>query len=428
MSFVMKLTAAGAAKIAAATAGDPVALTQMAVGDGDGVAVPDPTGAETDLVSEVWRDALTSLSVSLADPEVMIAEAVIGIAAGPFTVREVGIFDAEGDLFAYGNFPETYKPTAAEGSAREMLVRVSIRVTTAANVTILIDESAVFATRAWSNGRFLQIAANLADVADPVAARTNLSAAPLANPIFTGVPQAPTADPGTNTNQLSTTAFVQAAIAALINAAPGALDTLDELAAALGDDANFAATITAALALRAPLASPVFTGDPRAPTPAPGDNDTSIATSAFVAAALTARAPQQIGSTINSTSGTTITISNLLATAFNHIYIEFLGVSVSALAWLQANFSDNGTSWSADTPLIQTGATDTLYGSIFLPNFRRDAGQFIFGIRNLAANRSADGSGGGVGAWRLTNGVNHFRIGRDTGNFDAGQVRAWGIY
>jgi hypothetical protein len=77
--------------------------------------------------------------------------------------------------------------------------------------------------------------------------------APLANPTFTGVPAGPTAAPGTNTTQLATTAFIQAALAALINSAPGALDTLDELAAAMGDDANFAATVTTALAGKQPL-------------------------------------------------------------------------------------------------------------------------------------------------------------------------------
>lgn len=68
------------------------------------------------------------------------------------------------------------------------------------------------------------------------------------NAALTGVPTAPTATAGTNTTQISTTAFVTAAIAALIASAPGALDTLNELAAALGNDANFAATITTALA------------------------------------------------------------------------------------------------------------------------------------------------------------------------------------
>lgn len=77
--------------------------------------------------------------------------------------------------------------------------------------------------------------------------------APLASPAFTGVPTAPTASPGTNTTQLATTAFVSTAVANLINSAPGVLDTLDELAAALGDDANFAATVTAALAGKQPL-------------------------------------------------------------------------------------------------------------------------------------------------------------------------------
>lgn len=131
-------------------------------------------------------------------------------------------------------------------------------------------------------------ARTLLDDADAATARATLAAAPLAGPAFTGVPTAPTAAGGNNTTQLATTAFVQAALTALINAAPGALDTLDELAAALGDDANFAATITAALALKAPLASPALTGVPTAPTAAGGANTTQLATTAFVQAALAA--------------------------------------------------------------------------------------------------------------------------------------------
>jgi len=84
--------------------------------------------------------------------------------------------------------------------------------------------------------------------------------APIANPTFTGVPAAPTATSGTNTTQVATTAFVTAAVNSVIDSAPGALNTLDELAAALGDDANFAGSVTNSLALKAPLASPTFTG------------------------------------------------------------------------------------------------------------------------------------------------------------------------
>lgn len=65
------------------------------------------------------------------------------------------------------------------------------------------------------------------------------------SPAFTGTPLAPTATPGTSTDQLATTAFVAAALDALVSAAPGTLNTLNELAAALGDDPNYAATVTA---------------------------------------------------------------------------------------------------------------------------------------------------------------------------------------
>lgn len=74
------------------------------------------------------------------------------------------------------------------------------------------------------------------------------SYAKLASPAFTGAPTAPTAAPGTNSTQLANTAFVQAAIAALVDSSPAALNTLNELAAALGDDPNFAASVTNALA------------------------------------------------------------------------------------------------------------------------------------------------------------------------------------
>jgi hypothetical protein len=65
---------------------------------------------------------------------------------------------------------------------------------------------------------------------------------------------------GTNTTQIATTAYVRTEVANLVNSAPGALDTLDELAAALGDDASFATTVTTAIGLKAPLDSPTFTG------------------------------------------------------------------------------------------------------------------------------------------------------------------------
>jgi len=70
---------------------------------------------------------------------------------------------------------------------------------------------------------------------------------------LTGTPTAPTANTGTNTTQIATTAFVTTAVNNVVDAAPGALDTLNELAAALGDDANYATTITNSLAAKASL-------------------------------------------------------------------------------------------------------------------------------------------------------------------------------
>jgi len=84
--------------------------------------------------------------------------------------------------------------------------------------------------------------------------------APLASPALTGVPTAPTAAANTNTTQIATTAYVQTEIADLIASAPGALDTLNELAASLGNDANFSTTVTNSLATKLPLAGGTMSG------------------------------------------------------------------------------------------------------------------------------------------------------------------------
>ena len=88
--------------------------------------------------------------------------------------------------------------------------------------------------------------------------------------------------------ELANKSYVDTEVANLVNSAPATLDTLDELAAALNDDANFATTITTSLGLKAPLASPALTGVPTAPTAATSTNTTQIATTAFVTAAVAA--------------------------------------------------------------------------------------------------------------------------------------------
>jgi len=104
---------------------------------------------------------------------------------------------------------------------------------------------------------------NTSDADKPISTATSTALAlkaPLANPALTGIPTAPTAVSTTNTTQIATTEFVKTAIANVIDLAPGALDTLNELAAAINDDASYASTVTTALGLKAPLASPTFSG------------------------------------------------------------------------------------------------------------------------------------------------------------------------
>ena len=101
-------------------------------------------------------------------------------------------------------------------------------------------------------------------------------------------------------SSFATQSFVNNEINSLIGGAPGTLDTLNELAAAINDDSNFASSVTSSLTLKAPLASPTLTGNPKAPTPATSSNDTSIATTAFV--------KQQAGSqTLSGLTDVTIT-------------------------------------------------------------------------------------------------------------------------
>lgn len=95
----------------------------------------------------------------------------------------------------------------------------------------------------------------------------------------------------------ATESYVDTSVANLVDSAPATLDTLNELAAALGDDSNFATTITNQLALKAPLASPDLTGTPTAPTATSGTSTTQIATTEFVQLAVSSfdSLPSQTG-------------------------------------------------------------------------------------------------------------------------------------
>ena len=288
--FYTLLTDIGAAKLASAAAlGVPLKITHMAVGDGGGV-LPTPDAKQTALVNEKRRAALNMLYIDPQNSSQIIAEQVIPENEGGWWIREVGLFDESGALIAVGNCPESYKPQLAEGSGRTQTVRMVLITSSTDNITLKIDPAVVLATRKYVDDKVLELKVFVDDkMAKHLAAPDPHSQyAPKESPTLTGTPKAPTPAEGNNTTQIATTAFVQAALMALINGAPATLDTLKEIAAAINNDPKFSTTINNALALKAPLLSPALTGTPTAPTAAQSVNNTQIATTAFVKSAIAA--------------------------------------------------------------------------------------------------------------------------------------------
>ena len=367
--FKTVITDTGAQKLAQAAApdGKPVRLTHMAVGDGGGT-LPTPDSKQTRLVHEVWRHTVNRVILDATHQNRIIAELLIPPETGGFWIREIGVFDENGDLIAVGNTAESYKPIVAEGSGRAQTFRTILTVSSTATVALTVNNTMVMATVDYVDDKlkeheqsrrhpdasltakgFVQLSSATNSVSETQAATpkavkaaydlangkytaqdasttrkglvqlssatnstsetqaatpkavkaaydlanakytaqdattaqkgivqlssaTNSTSetlaatskavkavmdetnkkAPLNSPALTGTPTTPTARQGTNNTQIASTAFVMAAIAALVDSSPDALNTLNELAAALGNDPNFATTMTNALAGKQP--------------------------------------------------------------------------------------------------------------------------------------------------------------------------------
>lgn len=151
-------TAEGEAKLANAQAlGQPIKLTHLAVGDGNGV-LPVPDRNRSTLVNERRRAPLNALAPDPANPSQYIAEQVIPENEGGWWIRELGLIDETGTLCFYGNCAETYKPQLAEGSGRTQVVRMVILVSAGGMVELKIDPTIVLATRHYVDA---QIASEL---------------------------------------------------------------------------------------------------------------------------------------------------------------------------------------------------------------------------------------------------------------------------
>ncbi|AIT51741.1 phage tail protein [Salmonella enterica] len=253
--FYTLLTEIGAAKLASAAAlGVPLKITHMAVGDGGGV-LPTPSAQQTALVAEKRRAALNMLYIDPQNSSQIIAEQVIPETEGGWWIREVGLFDETGALIAVGNCPESYKPQLTEGSGRTQTVRMVLITSSTDNITLKIDPAVVLATRKYVDDKALELKVYVDDLmAKHLAAPDPHSQyAQKDSPTLTGIPKVPTPAAGNSTKQIANTEFVASSIAAIVDSAPAALDTLNELAAALGNDPNFATTMINALAGKQPL-------------------------------------------------------------------------------------------------------------------------------------------------------------------------------
>jgi len=145
--FFAILTAVGEAKQANADAlGIPWKLTEMGVGDANGTD-PIPDRNQKKLINERRRRPLNKLSIDPANANILIAEQIIPADEGGWWIREIGLYDGDGDLVAVANCAPSYKPLMSQGSGRTQVVRMNFIVSSAANVVLMIDPAVVLATR-----------------------------------------------------------------------------------------------------------------------------------------------------------------------------------------------------------------------------------------------------------------------------------------
>ena len=153
--FFAILTNIGVAKQANADAlGIAWKITQMGVGDANGTE-PIPSATQTALINERRRAPLNQLKVDPANSAIIIAEQVIPEDVGGWWIREIGLYDADGDLVAIANCAPSFKPLLTQGSGRTQVVRMNMIVSNSSNVELKIDPSVVLATRAYVDAKVL---------------------------------------------------------------------------------------------------------------------------------------------------------------------------------------------------------------------------------------------------------------------------------
>ncbi len=135
------ITDIGVSKLAAATPQAQLQITHIAVGDGNG-ATPTLSSSMTALAREVWRGGASDPIQGSAD-NVIIFEGYIPGSVGPFDIREVAVFDIDGDMIAIGTTTLIEKPDPAGGSSIALSVRLHIQVESASTVNLIVQDQGI---------------------------------------------------------------------------------------------------------------------------------------------------------------------------------------------------------------------------------------------------------------------------------------------
>ena len=151
MSYLATITTIGVAKIADAIANNtPLSLTTMKVGDGNGNTT-NPTENDLDLVRSVYSGTPNFIDLDPTDGSRIICELVVPASEGGWVIREIGVFDSEGDMIAVAQFPAVYKPLASEGATLDLVARLYLVVSSTDAITLQADTNVVVASRQWVN-------------------------------------------------------------------------------------------------------------------------------------------------------------------------------------------------------------------------------------------------------------------------------------
>lgn len=330
--FFAILTNVGRAKQANADAlGIPWKLTEMGIGDANpnGVQYPPspiPSADQTKLLNEWRRKPLNQLRIDPNNSAVIIAEQIIPADEGGNWIREIGLYDADGDLVAVANCAPSFKPLLSQGSGRTQVVRMNFVVTSAGNITLKIDPAVVLATREYVDSRILEELSRL-DIKQSVRVATTANINLVGLQTIDGValaagdrvlvknqnaakdngPYVAAVGAWTRAKDADNNTKITPNLTVAVEVGTTQADTIWQLVTdgviVVGTTALTFKDITDGLAR---LFSPSFAGNPTAPTPALFDSSKSLATTDFVR-----RAAGSYADAVSYTGNTTLTAADV---------------------------------------------------------------------------------------------------------------------